>query len=322
MKHALFLSLFLVALPTSTRADPPREDPRVVLERNVQRGIFPVTGDAGMNVLVLGPAYAELGRGAPRHLVPASRARADLILVGVPLASDAPRYLSSLRAQPVRAASREAFCDLRVGSVFVASLGSRSAGNTHREAPMTEREEISETWASGGEYVVALLEGACAGPVLATTRTSGTPARAGRIELPAPERAAITFAYEGTAEALEASSALTAEPDGARLDGVAVHAFGFADGRLLTFVVAHIPQMGCDPDDLTYPVIFARRDGRTRLVSTPHPHPSQVLDIDGDGAIELMFEYGESHTDVYSLSPDGRALELMGQLYIGTSIGC
>jgi hypothetical protein len=243
-------------------------------------------------------------------------------VVGVPLASGAPAPLSELRNKPVRVASRNALCDARISSVFVAGLASRGAGNTHREAPMTSQEEITETFGGAGDYAIALLEGGCRDGIIATTRARGTPAHARRVELSPAENAAVAFAYQGTQAALDASAAMTEERDDLRFGGVWSHAFAFPDGHRLTFVAAHIPQMGCDPDDVVFPVVFEQRSDETRLVTTPRTYPSLVMDIEGDGSTEVVFSYGESHLDVYSLARDGRALELRSEMYIGTSIGC
>jgi hypothetical protein len=225
----------------------------------------------------------------------------------------------------VRIATHDGYCSARLGRVFVVDIASRVTANTHRDEPMTAAEEATEVW-SGGAYVAALIERGCPGGVLATTHVTGTPVRATPYEVTGRELAQAELAFAGSAAARQAS--VSRVGTGSDSGGTIItRGFALSDSHTLTFVSEFLSDMWhCSGAQTVFPMLLEQRAGAMRVVRVPRmdfeiPAGSVIVDIDGDGTVEMVFEY-EGSVSLYELRAGVSQLTLVGGFGVNYNIGC
>ena len=319
---AVLLALFVTS---PTHADGPSEAESIArLDRAVEAGHFVVLSGHGVTLAIIGPAYEGLAQGPVLRL--GAHPTRDVIIVAKALRTEHPRSLDTLRRRAVRIATDTGFCSGRLGSVLVVDVASRQVLNMFRDAPMTDREELDETWERGA-YVAAVIERGCPG-VLATTRVEGTPTRGAVVTLSSAEVAEATLVFAGSSAARMAS-AFRAESGSADHGGFIEHVgFSVGEDRRLVFVSEVIPDVGhCSGRRDVFTTVLDRRGGVTRSLSLPRgaaqPH-ALVFDIDGDGALEILLSdfLGDGDVSLFTLPLDGTALVPVGGFGINYNIGC
>lgn len=298
-------------------------DLTLALVRAVERGVFLVVDDPGVSLAIIGRAPEGLGVGALRRL-DVVRGRSDLIVAAQALSADHPASLDTLPRRALRIATHDGYCAARLGRVFVVDIASRGTLNVHRDAPMRATEEASEVWQGGGYVAAEILRG-CPGGILATTRVSGTPARATSREPTPVERSRAELAFAGSHAGREASMFRVTGQDGGGSIGALV--FAFDGSHTISIVHELLPDIWhCSGAQTVFPMLLEERGGETRSVRMPRMNfaispRSVVVDIDGDGVIELVFE-DEGSVDLFELRPSVSALTRLGGFGVSYEIGC
>ncbi|MBK6578887.1 MAG: hypothetical protein IPG17_22410 [Sandaracinaceae bacterium] len=311
----------LLALPA--RADAPSAAEHLAqLDQAVEKGLFLVLADAGVNLAIIGRAPEGLGQGALRRL---DSGRGDLIVAAQALRPDHPASLDTLPRRPLRIATSDGYCSARLGRVYVVDVASRDTMNTHREERMEDADEADEVWAGGG-YVAAVIERGCRDGILATTRISASRARSTRQD-PSPElRSQAELAYGGSAAAREASMYRATEAaDGGGV--IATHTFSLSESHRVTFVSEVIHDVWhCSGSQQAFTMVLEERSGVLRRIGAPRMdfEPAMgalILDVDGDGALEVVLQY-DGTSFLFELRSDQDQLVPLGTVGVSYEIGC
>ena len=319
---ALLCLPLLVIRPAS--ADAPTAAERMAdLERAVEKGLFLVLADEGVNLAIIGVAPEGLGSGALRRL---DRGRGgDLIVAAQALRPDHPAALDTLPRRAVRIAAQDGYCSARLGRVFVVDVASRATMNTHREEPVDDADEADEVW-SGGQYVAAVIERGCLSGILATTHITGSRTR-GTPHTPSPDALAqAELAFMGSATARAASIERATSPaDGGGV--IATRTFSLGESHTLTFVSEVVPDVWhCSGSQVAFTMLLEQRGGVLRRIGAPRMDfemgpGAAILDLDGDGALEIVVHY-EGSTTLFELRRDHDQLVPLGGFGVSYEIGC
>jgi hypothetical protein len=302
--------LWGLTLPASADEPTPAEQ-MADLDRAVSKGIFLVLADEGVNLAVIGRAPEGMGEGPRRRL---DNGSGGLIVVAQALRRDHPTSLDTLPRQPVRLVGPDGSCTARLGRVFVMFV--MGAGI---DAP--------PVW-NDGRYVVAVIERGCRTGLVATTHLSPADPPAALEELTPARLAQAELAFETSAASREAS--MFRARGGADSGGeVSAHGFRVGESHRLTFVQELIPDIWhCSGRTHAFTMILEERGGAVRRIRAPQLQlpttgPKLILDLDGDGSLELLFEYpNEGTVHLLELRPDQDQLVPLGSVHVMMLGGC
>lgn len=322
IRTVLTLVVFLAATVARAQTAPP-PDPLAELQANVASGVFVVLDDTRRSFAILGPATAALARG-PLRPMPIDT-RDTWVIESAELAASHPASLDRFHRARVRVASTSGLCETELARpvvVRIHSLGQIQFGlelRGERADSTAILDELDER-ADARLYVAAPIGRSCAGGRIATTRLD-RPARVfARSDVPESERAPYAFAYRGTEAFRTLEEELFERSRGYREDGIDVRRFSFAGAPDLVFVNAGYSE-GC-AQSIDFPALFVGPPASLRTVATSVVSPNLVLDIDGDGTVEVIDDSGEWSRSIFVLTPGATTLDRIRTIAIGTSIGC
>ncbi len=274
-------------------------------EVRIRAGSFAYLDSGRASVVSVGAFPWAYGEGEPRII-----ARGRWVMAARRLPASAPPSLRALTGRPLRIAGGRRTCDAVVGEPYVVSFADaeRVTAEFNPDGPPHDPRTMGETAlaalvraVSRESYLVfTVVGGSCAEGTVATTHTDGQARVFARQSASAAADRPFKEAHARTASFAEVRrSAATYRGR----TWVEVSRYAIADGVELG-VVAHgisSDDSGCSDDPVVLS-FFLREGGTMREVEGPSRKAlRRVIDIDGDGIVELVFEERSLERTIYAL---------------------
>lgn len=300
------------------------------LEDAARQGIFVVFDGAEQPFAVIGHASADIGAGATRRL-PSRRSEAGfsswVIASRAIRRGDVPA-VTSLAGRAVRVVHATGTCDATLGAPVVIGLIDSMVMRWQHELrgvnrTIGEAQATRYAWSNGIHAVVAPIVGSCAQTgLIVTTSTDARTTFFPRAPASTARDATYAARYETSAQGRAMRQAMASLPADWTQPVVEVHRWTLGATSELALIDGPILE-SCATSHFTTIL-----DGRTSPPSEIAFHWSPdtlvvVLDLDGDGALELVFSHDEKWSvRVMRLQVGSSALVPLAEVDLSQSMGC